>query len=292
MQRINFTKSTILALTAVGALTLLLLDIETPIGLAIPFLYILLAPLVVWFRSGKAAIAAVIVMAGLSGVGLWASTWEGGPFAGGVYGIDEFIRDTVINRLIAIALFSAVLFLLVRIQNAQDELHRLSTTDPLTGALNRRRFEELAEVERRRAARSGAPMALLILDIDHFKSVNDRFGHAAGDAAIRVLSQTCQATLRPGDLFGRWGGEEFVIALPETSLSGAMKTAERLREVIAKAEFLANGKARRITVSIGVAALLRDELAVDHAINRADRALYRAKEAGRNRVESDPANAE
>lgn len=288
MQRINFTKSTIAALATVGALMLLLLDIETPIGLAIPFLYIVLAPLVVRLRSTKATVAAVIGMAALSGVGLWASTLDGDPFAGSAYRVDDFIRDTVINRLIAIALFSAVLFLLVRNQDAQDELHRLSTTDPLTGALNRRRFEELAEIERRRAARSGSPMALLILDIDHFKRVNDRFGHAAGDAAIRMLSHICQTTLRPGDLFGRWGGEEFVIALPETSLPGAIKTAERLREIIAKGEFLANGKPRSITVSIGAAGLLRDELAVDHAINRADRALYRAKQSGRNRVESDP----
>jgi diguanylate cyclase (GGDEF)-like protein len=154
----------------------------------------------------------------------------------------------------------------------------------LSGALNRRRFEELADLERRRAQRSGAPMSLMLLDIDHFKRVNDQFGHAAGDAAIRMLAKVCKATLRPGDLFGRWGGEEFVIAMPETNAAGAVKAAERLRELLAAARFDANGKPRAITVSIGVAGLQRDELSVDHAIARADRALYRAKEEGRNRV--------
>jgi diguanylate cyclase (GGDEF)-like protein len=285
MQRLSLPKWATAALALAGAAILLLVDLETPIGLAIPFLYIVLAPVVVMLRSVPALIVSVLAVAGMSGLGLWVSATDGGPFATGSYSFDEFVRDTVINRMIAVSLFVAVLILLVRIQSAQDELHRLSTTDPLTGALNRRRFGELAEIERRRAERSGAPMSILMLDIDHFKLVNDQYGHAAGDAAIRELARNCHATLRPGDLFGRWGGEEFVIALPETSLTGALKTAERLREILSKTKFDANGKQRSITVSIGVAGLMRDELAVDHAINRADRALYRAKEGGRNRVE-------
>ena len=287
MQRLPLSKRTAAAIAIAGAFLLLLLDLETPIGLSIPFLYVLLAPLVVALRGRLAFIAAVAIVSAVSALGLWFSLIDGGPFSAEGYRYEDFLRDAVINRVIAVALFIAVLALLRRIQTNQDELHRLSTTDGLTGALNRRRFEELAEVERRRSQRSGAPVSLMILDIDHFKRVNDQFGHAAGDAAIRMLAKACLATLRPGDLFGRWGGEEFVIAMPETNAAGALKAAERLREILATARFDANGKPRSITVSIGVATLLRDELTIDHAIARADRALYRAKAAGRNRVELD-----
>ncbi len=289
MQRPSLPNWAAASLALVGAAVLLLIDLETPVGLAIPFLYILLAPLIVGLRSTIALVVSAMLVAMISAIGFWAASMQGGPISGGGYGFDDFMRDTIINRVISVSLFVAVLVLLVRIQTAQDELHRLSTTDPLTNALNRRRFEELAEIERRRAQRSGAPLSVLILDIDHFKRVNDQYGHAAGDEAIKALSRTCQSTLRPGDLFGRWGGEEFVIALPETNLVGALKTGERLREILAITPFNANGKTRSITVSIGAACLQRDELAVDHAINRADRALYRAKSGGRNRVEGEPA---
>lgn len=289
MQRLPFSNRAAAAIATAGVLLLLLLDLETPIGLSIPFLYILLAPLVVALRGRIALIAAVAAVSAVSAFGLWFSLIDGGPFGSEGYQYEDFLRDAVINRVIAVALFIAVLTLLRRIQTNQDELHRLSTTDGLTGALNRRRFEELAEVERRRSQRSGAPVSVLVLDIDHFKRVNDQFGHAAGDAALRMLAKTCLATLRPSDLFGRWGGEEFVIAMPEARAAGALKAAERLREILAAARFDANGKPRSITVSIGVATLQRDELTIDHAIARADRALYRAKAAGRNRVEAEDA---
>lgn len=287
MQRLQHSRRRAAAIALGGAALLLLIDLETPIGLAIPFLYVLLAPPIVALRERAALIIAVLIVAAISAIGFWFSLADGGPFAPENYRYDDFLRDAVINRVIAVALFIAVLVLMRRIQINQDELHRLSTTDGLSGALNRRRFEELADLERRRAQRSGAPMSLMLLDIDHFKRVNDQFGHAAGDAAIRMLAKVCKATLRPGDLFGRWGGEEFVIAMPETNAAGAVKAAERLRELLAGARFDANGKPRAITVSIGVAGLQRDELSVDHAIARADRALYRAKEEGRNRVLCD-----
>ena len=289
MQRLPISRWSAAAIATAGASILLLIDIESPIGLAIPFLYIVIAPLVVALRSRLALVVAVAIVSAVSAMGLWFSLGEGGSFSPQGYRFEDFLRDSMINRVIAVALFIAVLAMLRRIQINQDELHRLSTTDGLTGALNRRRFEELAELERRRAQRSGAPMSLMVLDIDHFKRVNDQFGHAAGDAAIRMLAKSCLGTLRPGDLFGRWGGEEFVIAMPETGQPGAVKAAERLREILAAARFDANGKPRSITVSIGVATLLRDELTVDHAIARADRALYQAKAAGRNRVVCDGA---
>jgi diguanylate cyclase (GGDEF)-like protein len=270
-----------------GSCLLLIIDAETPIGLAIPFAYILLAPFIVALRNRRVSAVAVFAMSAISFLGLWVSKAGVGAFLTDFYQYDNQLRDAVLNRIMAIILFIAVIWLLRRIQTTQDELHRLSTTDSMTGALNRRRFEELAELERRRAQRNGFPLSILILDIDHFKSVNDRFGHHTGDAAIRMLANVSLATLRPADLFSRWGGEEFVVAMPETNAAGVKKAAERLREMIAAARFEAAGKTHSVTVSIGVTTMLREELSIAHAIGRADRALYRAKQAGRNRVEAE-----
>ena len=140
MQRLPFSKSAAVAIAFAGACLLLLIDLETPIGLAIPFLYILLAPLIVALRGRVALVAAVVIVSSFSALGLWFSLIEGGPFSNAGFRYLDFLRDSVINRVIAVALFIAVLALLRRIQTNQDELHRLSTTDGMTGALNRRAF--------------------------------------------------------------------------------------------------------------------------------------------------------
>ncbi|WP_051341351.1 GGDEF domain-containing protein [Azospirillum halopraeferens] len=169
-------------------------------------------------------------------------------------------------------------------RETQDRLHHLSITDPLTGAHNRRYFIDAAEQEIARARRAGRPVALLALDIDHFKRINDTHGHAVGDDALRAFTATCRTGLRAGDVFGRLGGEEFAVFLPDTDAAAACAVAERLRAGTAATVVPAGAAELRFTVSIGVAACAHAEGTVDTLLSRADRALYGAKAAGRNRV--------
>ncbi|HEX9647208.1 MAG TPA: diguanylate cyclase [Alphaproteobacteria bacterium] len=163
-------------------------------------------------------------------------------------------------------------------------LRRDATIDPLTGALNRRDFLAKGTAEVTRARRYGRVCTLLMLDIDHFKVVNDRYGHAAGDEALRRFTAACKEILRENDIFGRIGGEEFAVILPETKLSGARKLAERLRRRTAEIEIANSGQRFTFTVSIGVAQLAKSDNDIDKFLKRADRALYAAKERGRDRV--------
>lgn len=156
--------------------------------------------------------------------------------------------------------------------------------DPLTGLANRRQFLALAADERRRAARAGEPIALLLLDVDHFKQVNDLYGHSAGDAALRALARLLRRHLRPFDLVGRYGGEEFVTLLSGAGQRGALTAAERLRATIASTPFDTQGIIR-LTASIGVVAVeAGQDVPFATLLASADRALYRAKHGGRNQV--------
>jgi diguanylate cyclase (GGDEF)-like protein len=172
-----------------------------------------------------------------------------------------------------------------RLFELERHLERLATVDALSDAWNRRHFTHLSEVELQRAFRYGRPLSLLLLDIDHFKKINDTFGHAVGDEAIRFLSSTCRQTLRRSDELGRLGGEEFGILLPETDLEAALLFAERLRTQIADACVPLDSQPEplRFTTSIGVAAARAGDT-FDTLLHRADVALYNAKGAGRNRV--------
>ncbi|KQT76657.1 diguanylate cyclase [Methylobacterium sp. Leaf465] len=169
----------------------------------------------------------------------------------------------------------------------EAELRRLADTDDLTGALARRRFMEVAAREWLRHARSGAPVSILILDLDRFKLLNDSFGHAAGDAALVSFVAICRAHLRTLDFIGRTGGEEFAIVLSDTGLEGAAAFAERLREAVAATPVPMMDAAMRITVSIGVAQSEPGET-LESAMQRADAALYAAKDCGRNRIALRP----
>jgi diguanylate cyclase (GGDEF)-like protein/PAS domain S-box-containing protein len=167
----------------------------------------------------------------------------------------------------------------------ERELRRLATTDPLTGAFNRRHFMSAASQEMERSARYGSPLAVLMIDIDHFKSINDQHGHALGDEVLKAAVEVCRATLREVDVFARFGGEEFSVLLPQTDSAGAAGLAERLRRAVAAMVVpLASGDLR-VTISVGVAVRQEDEASFDHLLGRADRALYRAKAMGRDRVE-------
>jgi diguanylate cyclase (GGDEF)-like protein len=177
-------------------------------------------------------------------------------------------------------------FLLLCKQKDERSLRELATKDNLTGLVNRHAFLSRAEQAHALAKRLRQPLALLMIDIDHFKQLNDRYGHTSGDAALRAFAQAGQAGLRKNDLFGRLGGEEFAVLLPAADLGQAMDAAERLRLAVSAVSLDADGENHSITVSIGVAEVSNDEM-VSAALARADKVLYVAKRNGRNRVEAD-----
>jgi diguanylate cyclase (GGDEF)-like protein len=168
------------------------------------------------------------------------------------------------------------------LQEANQRLEELASIDPLTGASNRRHFLEQAKAEISRAKRQGLPLSVIMLDIDFFKSINDRFGHETGDQVLVALAATIHATLRGGDIFARMGGEEFIVMLPGQGLQQAMQMAERLRLLIA--QNTVPGCPARITVSAGIAGLENASEEVVDLLRRADQGLYRAKNQGRNQV--------
>lgn len=169
-------------------------------------------------------------------------------------------------------------------QALEARLRQMACTDALTGIANRRHFFELAEQELRRARRDGTPLAICMVDVDHFKRLNDRYGHAVGDEVLRQVADGCRSVLRECDVLGRYGGEEFVIALPLTDLATAACVAERLRQRISTLALPQLGPETPLSVTVGVGELAKSETRLDDALLRADRALYAGKAAGRNRV--------
>ncbi|MDO3380705.1 sensor domain-containing diguanylate cyclase [Gilvimarinus algae] len=163
-------------------------------------------------------------------------------------------------------------------------LRQSASFDPLTGQMNRRHFMDSAEEEFVRARRFAQPLALVMLDIDHFKPVNDQFGHAAGDFVLEVVCQRWSGILRSVDLLGRIGGEEFAALLPQSRAREAEAVARRLCEAVSEQPFEFEALSIRCTVSAGVAVLAADDRRVQDMMRRADDALYRAKAAGRNAV--------
>jgi len=166
-----------------------------------------------------------------------------------------------------------------------EELRRLAVTDALTGAYNRRYLIEHLEKEVARCLRHRRPLALLIFDVDHFKRLNDTYGHLAGDRILEELAARIRLRfLRKVDVFARYGGEEFVIVLTETDARQARAAAERLRSLVADEPFQLEGGSVEVTVSVGVAALDAETTGAGALLARADENLYRAKREGRNRV--------
>jgi len=184
----------------------------------------------------------------------------------------------------------ALLFRLLKAmrQNERDQevLEHQASFDALTGLLNRRAFEEAARLEFARARRAGRTLTVLMLDVDHFKNINDTLGHAVGDSALRLLGGMLQNVLRVNDLAGRLGGEEFCVLLPEVGVERAAEVAERLRKSFAETTEV---EFSRVTVSVGVAEICVADQDLEGVLLRADKALYRAKEAGRDRVEKEAA---
>lgn len=180
-------------------------------------------------------------------------------------------------------LVSRELGILVKNLFLLEETRRLANNDGLTGLPNRRRASERLEVEVSRSRRYKNPMAVALCDVDHFKQVNDRFGHNMGDEVLVQVARALHASLRQVDLVGRWGGEEFLVILPETELTGARIVGERLRKAVEALPAFADGP-EKITCSVGMA-VFDGDTSTAAFVDRADQALYRAKRAGRNRCE-------
>jgi diguanylate cyclase (GGDEF)-like protein len=174
------------------------------------------------------------------------------------------------------------------VAKAEKQLRILATTDPLTQLLNRRSLLELASYEVSQRKRHPEPLAFVLADIDHFKSINDQHGHSAGDAVLSAVSQALKLAVREQDSVARWGGEEFLILMPQATVEAARAVAERLRESVAAIEVPVDGQAIKVTMTFGVSAHRPSEV-VDTTIIRADMALYKGKQGGRNQVVTDSA---
>lgn len=217
------------------------------------------------------------------------------PLHGIVAAGDRLAHVLTLVTFVVLAAIYLVITLLIRRIDGQErkilkqnsELERLSMTDLLTGILNRLGLQQRGEGIMKSAQRFHHPLAALMLDLDHFKQVNDRHGHAVGDAVLKRFSEIIRANLRGSDIFGRWGGEEFLILSPYLRLKDGVRMAEKLRLAIEQAEF---DEGIRLSTSIGVGEYRPGEAAAA-LIERADQALYAAKAAGRNRVVGEPPSA-
>lgn len=171
-----------------------------------------------------------------------------------------------------------------QLQAANQELQRLSSTDRLTGLFNRGHWEEMLRQDYARHRRYDRNAALVMFDIDHFKRINDSYGHPAGDAVIQRAAELIRQSMRDADIAGRYGGEEFVVLLPDTDSEGAVTFAERLRQSIEAHEVIHEGRSIHFTVSLGIADLSQPTSGYAQLIERADSAMYMSKSAGRNQV--------
>lgn len=176
-----------------------------------------------------------------------------------------------------------------RTEARQRQAERVAVSDPLTGLPNRRALETRGAEWLAIAERDALPFSVLMLDIDHFKLVNDRHGHRVGDIALQAIAHACQQALRQGDLVGRWGGEEFLVLMPQTDAAQATQAAERLRRAIEHMP-IQDGQHGQLwlTASLGVASRPASTVTLQALVDRADTALYQAKEGGRNRAVSAP----
>jgi diguanylate cyclase (GGDEF)-like protein len=227
-----------------------------------------------WLSGGTLLVTAVAV--GLTyALGHW---WKGEVRA------EDLWIGLTIPLLLAPVVLGAFHRLLGEVRRTEERLRVLAEEDPLTGVMNRRRFLEILENEWSRARRYERPLTLLLLDADHFKALNDEHGHLAGDAGLRHIARTCRQSMRSMDVLCRFGGEEFLILLPETPASSGLQVAERIRRALADRPFLHQGFPVPLTVSIGVSANIQQCPDSHTLLLAADQALYRAKNDGRNRV--------
>lgn len=200
-------------------------------------------------------------------------------------GAHDFVRVPIVYTVLAARIRSAIRLSKthIELEKTNSLLSVLATRDSLTNCYNRRQFFGLSTREIAKTSRSNSPLALMMIDIDHFKRINDLFGHAAGDEALKKLALRCGKTCRSSDVIGRMGGEEFALCCPDTDQDGAIALAERLRVACETMVIESGNIAFSITISIGVVSISPGEH-LDDALKRADLLLYQAKNRGRNRV--------
>lgn len=232
-----------------------------------------------WFTGLSFALLAVVMLA--RGVMIWLAPTEN-------YGL--YVNRPVNSLTFTIACMIQICvtfgFILMLNYRLIADLHNIASRDALTGALNRRRLEDDATRLKARCMRTGETLAIMMIDIDHFKSINDRFGHPIGDEVLRSLADIAQKSIRPEDYFARYGGEEFCMLLTSTTESEAWELAERLRLAYAKFKLDVGKESVSVTASIGVADSTSVGLDFSALVIAADQALYHAKQEGRNRVVS------
>lgn len=169
-------------------------------------------------------------------------------------------------------------------KSLEAQLRMVAERDALTGLDSRRHFMKRAQELLLRSQHEQAPFSLFMIDVDHFKAINDTWGHSQGDRVLSAIAGTCMRSLRPQDVIGRFGGEEFIVALPDTDLEDARMVAERLQKEVAELPVMEKIPDHRLTVTIGIAGVLNEKTDLDSLINQADQALYAGKHDGRNRV--------
>ncbi len=204
----------------------------------------------------------------------------------GILGVGNKASDYTETDVALIQYFADVAWEITERKRLEEELQEQAITDVLTGAFNRRRFIELAAYELKRAARLEIPPALAIIDIDHFKQVNDTYGHVVGDQVLQTFTRICQENIREMDVFARFGGDEFAMLLPSTDGKQAYQIIERIRAAIAAKPALLDGKSVPLTISAGIASA-QNGTTLDDLVAHADRALYESKTRGRNFVTMD-----
>jgi diguanylate cyclase (GGDEF)-like protein len=248
------------------------IDLKFPLGISFGSLYIVAVLFAFWsprprFVLVVAAVSSLLVIAALACKPSVEEMWR-----------------VVFNRGLALFIIWVTALLCLKIKTAEQELIRVASHDFLTGLLNRREIFNRLHTEICRVDRIDKPFSVIMLDIDHFKRVNDTYGHHAGDQLLRETAQILKGHLREYDYICRYGGEEFLVVAPETTLPVARELAERLRRVMMEARFrLPALPVMAITISAGVAQQMKGE-AIGTLISRADDALYQAKQSGRNRV--------
>ena len=203
---------------------------------------------------------------------------------GFMFGAADYIHKPLVSHIVKVRVRQQM-----KIINLIREIQNLSITDPLTGIGNRRYFNTLLNREWERAKRNQTPLSFMLLDIDNFKQLNDRYGHLNGDTTLQTVARIFgQKIERAGDTFARWGGEEFAVILPDTASAGALKVAEAIRAAVAETVIqFDDGRSTDLTVSIGLHCVIPDRIEsydIDRLITKADEALYFAKTNGKNRV--------
>lgn len=236
--------------------------------------------------SRVGALRATLLATALSSLSSLLLTWLSLRFVGGGDMGHAFWISILVPIPLALAFGGVNFFLVAALEKAWGTANQLATVDQLTGLSNRHQFMPAAEREIGLARRHGQPMALLVLDVDHFKSINDRHGHLTGDQVLVEVANRCRQALRKTDLLARWGGEEFIVLLPNTSIKQVRQSAERVREAVsASAQLAIGGQPVLVTVSVGAAWAPAGRLvSLDALIQLADAALYRAKHTGRDRI--------